>query len=293
MAEKKRKRIDPRKLSKVLINLALLTAGSLVLAVAVDTILVPKKFLAGGLLGLSLIVHYLSPSLSVGMLYGLLNLPFIILGWFKIGRRFIYYTAYGIAVFALASDLVNLPPLHLEDMLLSTILAGVISGVGGGLVLRSAGSLGGADILAVYLNKALSFRMGWTYLLVNIFVLGGSALIFNLEMALYGMLYTYISGTVLDSVLTGFNRRQSLLIVSDRSDELAQGIMTKMRRGVTCLHGEGAFTGRSKKVLLSIVSLTELSKMKDLIFDTDPEAFVVINQTLEVMGKRHGSRRIY
>ena len=293
MAHKRVFGISSARLYKILINLALLTVGSVVLAVAVDTILVPRKFLAGGLLGLSLIFHYLTPSLNVGLLYALFNLPFVVLGWFKIGRRFIYYTAYGIAVFALASDLVNLPPLKLEDMLLATILAGVISGVGGGLVLRSSGSLGGADILAVYLNKVRSFRMGWTYLLVNVFVLGASAIIFDLEMALYGMLYTYISGTVVDSVLTGFNRRQSLLIVSDKPQELADKIMAKMRRGVTFLHGEGAFTGRSKKVLLSIVSLTELSKMKDLIFDTDPEAFVVINQTLEVMGKRHGSRRVY
>ena len=286
-------KLNSRKLSRVLLNLALLTAGSVVFAASVDMILVPKKFLAGGFLGLSLILHYLSPTLSVGVLYALLNLPFIILGWFKIGHRFIYYTAYGIAVFTLASDLIRLPPLALDNMLLATILAGVLSGVGAGLVFRSAGSLGGADILAVYLNKRLSFRMGWTYLLVNIFVLGGSALIFNLESALLGLLYTYITVRVMDSVLTGFNRRESLLIVSDKSDEIAREILSRMRRGVTFLQGEGAYTGRAKKVIMSIVSLTELSKMKDLIFDIDPEAFVVINQTLEVMGKRHGTRRVY
>jgi uncharacterized membrane-anchored protein YitT (DUF2179 family) len=293
MTEKKIRKLDSRKLGRVLTNLALLSAGSVVFAASVDLILVPNNFLAGGLLGLSLIVHYLSPELSVGLLYALLNLPFIVLGWFKIGHRFIYYTTFGIAVFALASELIVLPPLEINNLLLATILAGVISGAGGGLVFRSAGSLGGADILAVFLNKRLSFRMGWTYLLVNILVLGASALIFDLERALMAMLYTYVTGKVIDAVLTGFNRRESLLIVSDKSEEIAQGIISKMRRGVTYLQGEGAYTGNPKKVVMSIVALTELSKMKDLIFDIDPEAFVVINQTLEVMGKRHGSRRVY
>ncbi len=293
MAKKVAKRLFSRALVKILINLALLTAGSLVLAASVDTILVPKKFMAGGFLGLSLIFHYLSPGLGIGLLYALLNLPFMILGWFKIGHKFTYYTAFGIAVFSLASGLIHLPPLELDNLLLATILAGVLSGVGGGLVFRSAGSLGGADILAVYLNKRLSFRLGWTYLLINVFVLGASALIFDLEMALFAMLYTYVSSRVMDSVMTGFNRRESLLIVSDKPDEIAHQIITRLRRGVTFLHGEGAYTGQSKKVLMSIVTLTELSKMKDLVFDIDPKAFMVINQTLEVLGKRHGSRRVY
>ena len=293
MTQKSAKKFNSRSLSKVLINLALLTVGSLVLAVSVDTILVPKKFMTGGLLGLSLIFHYLSPSLGIGMMYALLNLPFVILGWLKIGHKFIYYTAFGIAVFSLASELIHLPPLKLDDLLLSTILAGVLSGVGGGLVFRSAGSLGGADILAVYLNKTLSFRLGWTYLLINVFVLGAAAVIFDLEMAMYAMLYTFVGGKVMDSVMTGFNRRESLMIISDKADEIADRIITKMRRGVTFLQGEGAYTHQPKKVVMSIVTLTELSKMKDLVFDIDPQAFMVINQTLEVLGKRHGSRRIY
>ena len=293
MADKKAKKYNSKSLARIFLNLALLTAGSAILAVSVNMILIPNKFMAGGLMGLSLIFHYLSPTLKVGLLYALLNLPFMILGWFKIGPRFIFYTAYGVAVFALASELIQLPPLHLDNLLLATILAGVISGVGGGLVFRSAGSLGGADILAVYLNKRLSFRMGWTYLLINVFVLGASALIFDLEMALFGMLYTYVGGRVMDSVMTGFNRRESLLIVSDKAEEIARGIISKMRRGVTFLQGEGAYTGQPKKVVMSIVTLTELSKMKDLIYDIDPQAFVVINQTLEVLGKRHGSRRVY
>ncbi len=293
MVEKIKKKLDSRRLARVFLNLALLSTGSVILATSVDMILVPNNFLAGGMLGLSLIFHYLSPGLSIGLLYALLNLPFIILGWFKIGHRFIYYTGFGIAVFALASELINLPPLELNNLLLATILGGVISGAGVGLVFRSAGSLGGADILAVYLNKRLSFRIGWTYLLVNVVVLGASGLIFDLEKALLAMLYTFVVGKVMDSVLTGFNQRESLLIVSDKSEEIAQGIISKMRRGVTFLQGEGAYTGNPKKVVLSIVALTELSKMKDLIYDIDPQAFVVINQTLEVMGKRHGSRRVY
>ena len=100
-------------------------------------------------------------------------------------------------------------------------------------------------------------------------------------------------GKVIDAVITGFNQRKQILIVSDQPYLLAQEIFKHLNRGVTFLEGEGAYTHKSKRIIFSIVSLMELARMKDLIFEIDPHAFVVINETLEVLGYRHGSRRVY
>jgi len=278
----------------LLMNLGLVTVGSIMQAFGVNVILVPQHFLSGGATGISLIVHYLFPPLGVGFLYLLANIPFALLGWFSVSRRFMYYTVFGIAVFSFAASVI--PPtglLHIDNKILSAILGGIIYGLGGGIILRSAGSGGGLDILAVYLNKKWEIRLGWTYFLFNSVLLIGGAIIFSLETALYTLVFIFTTGKVIDAVVTGFNQRKQILIVSDQPDLLAQEILKHLNRGVTFLEGEGAYTHNSKRIIFSIVSLMELARMKDLIFETDPHAFVVINDTLEVLGYRHGSRRVY
>ena len=278
----------------LLMNLGLLTAGGFILAFGVNAILIPQQFLPGGVLGISLIFHYLFPPLSMGFLYLLANIPFVLLGWFSVSRRFMYYTAFGIAIFSFAASVIPVVPLfNIDNQILAAILAGIICGVGGGIVLRSAGSGGGLDILAVYLNKKWEIRLGWTYALFNSVILIGGAIIFSLEMALYTLIYIFTMGKVIDAVITGFNQRKQILIISDQPYLLAQEILKHLNRGVTFLEGEGAYTHKSKRIIFSIVSLTELAHMKDLIFKIDPHAFVVINDTLEVLGYRHGSRRVY
>jgi uncharacterized membrane-anchored protein YitT (DUF2179 family) len=135
--------------------------------------------------------------------------------------------------------------------------------------------------------------MGLTSSLGNTLVLAVGAYFFGLEAALYSFLYVYTSGRVVDSVITGFNQRKSIMIVSDSSRAIAEHIMTELNRGVTFLNGTGAYTGEHKEVIFSIITLTELAKMKEMVFDIDPNAFMVVNDTLEVFGKRHGTRKVY
>jgi len=149
-------------------NLGLLTVGSFILAFGVKTILVPQHFLSGGAMGISLIFHYLFPNLGVGFLYLLVNIPFGLLGWVSMSRRFMYYTAFGVAVFSIAASVIPpVPQFTIDNQILAAVLGGIICGIGAGITLRSAGSGGGLDILAVYLNKKWELRLGWTYSLFN------------------------------------------------------------------------------------------------------------------------------
>jgi uncharacterized membrane-anchored protein YitT (DUF2179 family) len=274
-------------------NLFLLTIGGCIFAVGLNGILIPKQFLSGGVIGVALIAHYLIPKYNTGLIYFILNIPLILIGWFCVSRKFIFYTAYGMTAFSVATTFIapKFPPV--ENPILAAVFAGIICGIGVGVTLRSQGSGGGLDIPAVYLNKKLELKMGLTYFLGNTLVLALGAYYFGLEPALYSFIFVYTSGKVVDSVITGFNQRKSILIVSDFSQAIADHILTELNRGVTFLNGTGAYTREHKEVILSIITLTELAKMKELVFDIDPNAFMVVNDTLEVFGKRHGARRVY
>jgi uncharacterized membrane-anchored protein YitT (DUF2179 family) len=279
-------------LGQVLLNLLLLTLGSILCAIAINGILIPNGFLSSGLAGLVLIVHYMVPSLPVSALYFLLNVPVFALAWKFVGRRFSFYSIAGMTIFscALAWVYILLPA---EDLLCSALLAGILSGAGGGIILKSLGSGGGTDILSVALLKRFSVRLGTTTLAFNCMVLLVGALFFPLEKVLYTLIYIYVSARILNLVVTGLSQRKAVMIVSNLGEAISQGILEETKRGVTILRGQGAYSGQDEKVLYTVVNLRDLSRIKQLIRQIDPQAFVVVSDTLEVMGHGIGNQPQY
>ncbi|MBU2550924.1 MAG: YitT family protein [Proteobacteria bacterium] len=274
-------------------NILIIALGGFIYVVGVEGILVPHRFLNGGLVGISLIIKYLFPALGLGVIYALLNIPLFILGWFNISRRFVLFTGFGIAVFSVLADLLDVQALPVTDPMLAVILAGIICGFGGGIVFRTAGSLGGLDILTAYLYNRFDLRQGFTSFLVNMVILSAGALLFNLEMALYTFVFVFIQSRVTDAVITGFNRRKSIIVISDRSREIGDSIMNDLGRGVTFLEGWGGHSGQEKRVIFSVITLLELGRLKSIVFTADPEAFLVVNDTLDVVGSTLGQRKLY
>lgn len=277
----------------VLYNLFLISAGSLIFVVGMNSVLIPSKLLSAGVTGIALMLHYLLPRFNIGLAYFLLNIPLMLLGFFSISRRFLLYTLYGMGFFSLTAAFVKPPAVLIEDPILAALLAGIICGAGVGVILRSIGSTGGIDILAVYVNQKFGFRPGSVSFVFNAMVLLVGAYVFGMQIALYTLIYVFTSSRVLDAVLTGFNQRMSTMVISEKTEEMAKEIFKKVNRGVTFLKGKGAYTGKERDVLFTITTLTELPKLKNIIFGIDPGAFVVVNSTLEVLGKRHGSRKVY
>ena len=277
----------------VLYNLCLISVGSVIFVIGMNSILIPRGLLSAGVTGIALIFHYLFPKLNIGLAYFFLNMPLMLLGFFSVSRRFFLYTLYGMCFFSVAATFIKPPAVAIEDPILAALFAGIICGAGVGVILRSIGSTGGIDILAVYVNQKFGFRPGSVSFVFNSMVLLFGAYFFGLEIALYTLIYVFTSSRVLDAVLSGFNQRMSTMVVSERTDEMAKEIFSKVNRGVTFLKGKGAYTGKERDVLFTITTLTELPKLKDIIFAIDPGAFVVVNNTLEVLGKRHGSRKVY
>jgi len=277
----------------VLKNLFLITGGIIIFVIGMNSILIPNRLLGAGVSGVAMIIHYLFPSTDVGITYFLLNIPLILIGWFSISKRFMLYTVFGMAFFSLTAALLKTPPVLLENPILVAVFGGVVCGAGAGIVLRSLGSAGGVDILAIYANKQFGLRPGLTSFFVNGLIILTGAHFFSLEIALYSLIYVFTSSKALDAVLTGFNQRLSTIIISDKYQEIAKEIFEKINRGATFLQAQGAYSGNPKEVIFTITTLTELPKLKNVIFSIDPKAFVVVNSTLEVIGQRHGSQKVY
>lgn len=277
----------------VVFNCFLIVSGCLIYAVGINSVLIPNHLLSGGAVGIVIILHYLLPAFGMGFYYFLLNIPLFFIGWYTLSWRFMAYTLFGIISFSLASSWITPPAIPTKDPIMAALLAGVICGTGGGLILRSVGSTGGLDIIAIVLNQRWGIRLGIVYTFFNTAVLIAGAFIFDIERSLYSVIYVYASSRVLDSVASGFNKRKLLFIISPKWEEIANFILHQINRGVTLLKATGGYTGGDRPVILTVTTITELPRLKEEILKIDPEAFIIINETLEVLGKRHGKKKIY
>jgi uncharacterized membrane-anchored protein YitT (DUF2179 family) len=274
---------------RLLADLLLINTGSVLCAIGINSILVPHHFATGGITGLALLIHNQVPSLNLGLLYVLINIPLFIMAWMAVGRRFFFYSIIGTISLSLAVALIHVE-IPLDDRLLSALLAGLIMGGGAGLALRSSGSQGGLDILSVMLLKRFSISIGSTILAMSIMVLLLVGLSYSLEALLYTLVVIFVSAKMVGVVVTGLSQRKAVFVISPEWQRIAKEILKDIRRGVTVLEGQGGYSGRPEKILYTVVSLTELGDLKRLITTIDPDAFVVISDTMEVINYRIGNQ---
>jgi len=278
-----------QRLIKIAWNLFLISAGSVLCAVAINGILIPNQFLAGGISGLSLFIHYIFPFMPVGVNNFLLNIPLFLVGWLFVGRRFFFYSLAGMVIFS-AALLLQVPVFPIHDPLLKALTAGIISGIGSGVILKSLGSGGGLDILSVILLKRFSIRIGTTVMAFNCALLVASLFRFSLDIVLYTLIYLFVTTQLVNLVVTGLNQRKAVMVISPAWQAIAREIMETMQRGVTIVNGEGGYTGHPLRIIYSVITFQELSRFKEMVRQHDPMAFLVVTETLEVMGKGIGNQ---
>ena len=270
-------------------NLLLMAVGSAICAVAINGILLPQQFFAAGFTGVALLIHYLFPPLPMSAIYLILNIPLFVLGWFYVGRRFFFYSIAGMLFFSGALQWINiLVPVH--DKILSAVLAGIITGLGAGITLRSLGSGGGLDILSVILLKRFSVRLGTTMLSMNSLVLLAGALLFSLDAALYTLIFIFVSSYIINLVVMGLSQRKAVMIISPQWEKISREIVDRVHRGLTIVEGKGGYSGQKIRIIYTVVAFQELPRLKRLIRSIDPDVFMVVSETLEVMGVRIGNQ---
>lgn len=278
---------------KYIFMIFMIIVGCAISGIAFNLFIIPNKLLSGGISGISLILNYLF-SINTGLMIFIFNIPIFILGYRFVDREFVFLSLVGmmafsgwIEVFSFLRD-VNL----VQDVMLACIFAGVLNGIGLGIVLRNRASQGGIDIIAVIMKKYLSMNIGSTSMMINTCIVIVASFITNLNLAMYTLISMYISSTVLDKVQQGFDKRKSVMIITDKEKQVAEEIFKKLVRGVTYLEGEGAYTGDKKRVIYCIVSLNQLAKLKQIVREADENAFVTVSDTAEVMGHGFKNRGI-
>lgn len=271
---------------KVLNKLFFLTLGPFIAAFALEVFLVPNNIIDGGIVGISIILSYLT-KFNLGLLIFLINIPFFLLAFNKIGKKFVIQTFYAIGMLSLAVNLISnhIHPVS-HDLLLSTVFGGIALGTGVGLVLKHEGSLDGTEIMSLVLSKKFGFSVGEWIMTFNIFIYGASGLVFGWNKAMYAVLTYFIAFRVIDVVLEGLNSAKSIRVISDKAHEIGQELIDKLDLGVTYINAVGAYSGAPKTIIYCVVSRLEMAKMKEIIKNIDPRAFISIVDVHEAYGGR-------
>ena len=270
----------------ILSKMFFLTVGPFVAAFALEIFLVPNNIIDGGIVGISIILSYLT-KINLGLLIFIINIPFFFLAFNKIGKKFVLQTFYAIGMLSLALNFFTThehPVTH--DLLLSTVFGGIILGAGVGLVLKNEGSLDGTEIMSLVLSKKFGFSVGEWTMLFNIFIYGAAGIVFGWNKAMYAVLTYFIAFRVIDVVLEGLNSAKSIEVISEKATEIGQELLEKLDIGVTYLKGIGAYSGTEKTLIYCVVSRLELAKMKEIIKRIDPNAFISIVDVHEAYGGR-------
>lgn len=267
-------------------TIILMIIGSLIISVAVNGLLVPNRFFDGGVNGLSLMVYYVFGAPTLGIIYILFNIPIFLTGWRAMSLKYTLVAVLGVLIFSYSLDLLREVRIPITDPIMVAILAGVIKGFGEGLYLRYGGSFGGLDIVATVLRKKFSIPMGNTFIFINTITLIGAWLIQDLNVALYTGIFMFVDGVMIEKVQTGFSQRKAVFIISSSPDLIAQQVMKRLDRGVTFINTRGGWSHKRQKMIYTVINMVELGRLKQLLFDIDPDAFVSISNTAEVIGKR-------
>jgi uncharacterized membrane-anchored protein YitT (DUF2179 family) len=267
--------------------------GSAISGVAFNLFIIPNKLLSGGISGIALILNYLF-NINTGLMIFIFNIPIFILGYKFVDKEFIFLSLIGMASFSVWIEVFSFlrETVLVPDIMLACIYAGVMNGIGLGIVLKNRASQGGIDIIAVIFKKYFSMSIGSTSLMINIFIVVVASFITNLNLAMYTLITMYIASAVIDRIQQGFDIRKSVMIITAKEKEVAEEIFNHLVRGVTYLEGEGAYTGDRKRVIYCIVSLNQLAKLKQIVREIDENAFITVSDTAEVMGHGFKNRGI-
>lgn len=258
--------------------------GSAIVSFAFNLFLIPHEIMSSGISGLSIILSMLT-SINTGVFNFLLNFPLLVLGYFKLGRKFILYTILSVVTISLTLYIIPVIPLA-KSPILSSIFGGAIAGLGIGIIFRSSGSSGGFDIIGMLLTRRKDFPMGTLLFAMNSIVILLSGFLFSWDAALNTLVSIYALGKVIDKVHT-HHVKLTLMIITRKGEEVKQHLLKNVYRGVTVVDSVGGYSNEKSNVIITVISRYELTEVKTLIEEIDPDAFVNITETLEVMGLFH------
>ncbi|WP_214835318.1 YitT family protein [Exiguobacterium sp. s36] len=267
--------------------------GGMIAAYGLESVLIPNSVSDGGVTGISIVVSQLT-GVPLGVFLGILNIPFVYLGYKQIGKSFAILSVTGIASLSVGTLIMHRVPTIIDgDTLLVTVVGGIILGLGMGLSLRNGGALDGIDMLAVLLSKKLPFGTSDLILFLNVFVFIVVSTVFGLQGAVLSAIAYFIASKVIHIVEEGLSGAKTFKIITSVPDVMVETVRDRLGRSATLNQIQGAYSKECYYEITGVINRLEERKMKEIINQVDPEAFVVVYEVSEVKGGNFRKRDIH
>ena len=277
--------IDITKLKINFIEILETLLGAFIMAIAVSLFLLPNELSSGGFSGIATILYYLF-NFPVGTTIIVLNVPLFILATLKIGKRFLLKSLLGTISLSVFIDILEKITPVTNDKILACVYGGILTGLGTALILRAHSSTGGSDLAGNIIKEYKPMaRTGNLIMIIDaIIVVLNVIFLKKVEIALYSAITIYLMGKVIDIIFEGIYFTKLVFIISDKSEEISKIIVNNIKRGVTGIYGKGIYTEENKLVLMCAIGRRELAELKSYIKEIDPNAFLIITNSREVLG---------
>jgi uncharacterized membrane-anchored protein YitT (DUF2179 family) len=290
---------------KTLRNIFYLILGAVLGAFAINVIYTPLYLTMGGISGIASIIYQMTGQgdfLPFGALVMLLNLPLLALGWWQVGRRFVFKSIVGTVIYSLAIDLFkplmrdwfknyfDLPHMRgYADPIIFCLFGGIIYGIAIGLIVRGGFTTGGTDILGIIIYRRVKrLSIGKVLLIIDLLIVLSTFFFYQdrtVVLILYSLFAMYLTSYFMDIAIDGLSNKRTVYVITSAYQEVARYVLDTLDRGATFLHGEGAYSGESRPVLMVVMAHRQVPPFKDFVASVDPKAFMVVSDSREVLGE--------
>jgi uncharacterized membrane-anchored protein YitT (DUF2179 family) len=262
--------------------------GCAIMGLSYSLFLIPQHLVPGGVSGLAIILNYFI-KLPVGAMIIVLNIPIFIFGLRTMGKKYVLKSLAGMLISSVMIDLFNQVlkvPAATDNKILASIYGGILLGIGLGIVFRGHASTGGSDIVGMVVSKYTGISIGFGIMITDFIIISASGFAFReLEAPLYGYIVLFLSTKVIDLILEGWTYSKLVIITSSRTVEIEKFILNTLERSGTALKSRSLYLNREGEIILTVIHRKQLAELRDFIKEIDPQAFVIINDTYDVLGK--------
>lgn len=305
-------KLKHKKIYRWIRDIFFIILGSMFMGLGIGIFLVDAHVVPGGASGLAMAIHYLSNNkIPVGILIWIINIPLFLWGIKELGKHFGIRTFLGFSFTSFFVDFFRgdfpliksralqntetIKTLIKDDFFFLILCGAFLLGIGLGIVFKFKGTTGGSDILAAIFSRKFGAKPGQVIMLVDFFVISFAGIVLSLKkfpldkpvmvLTLYAFFLLFVSSYIVDKIIDGFSYTRSVIIISEKSDEIGEAILNQLSRGATALKGRGLYLDQEKEIILSVVTRKEIGQLKELAKDIDPKSFIIINEVYEVLGE--------
>lgn len=270
---------------RIITEIILTILGSAVMAAGVSLFLLPNQLSSGGVAGVATITYYLL-KIPMGVMILIINIPLFILSFFKVGKSFFIKSLIGTMSLSYFIDLFDKFKALTQDRLLACIYGGILMGLGTAIILKGSSSTGGSDLVSYIVKEYKpSIRVGKLIIIIDIVIIALNVIFFReIEIGLYSAIAIYLMGKMIDILFEGIYFTKLLLIISDKTEEIAKEIGEKLQRGATGIYGKGMYTNEDKLILMCAASRGDVNRIKQIAKKIDQKSFIIITNSREVVG---------